>query len=181
MSESGPSGLFVRLKGHLSLSRAQTIFGLLAALLSIGGTVYGYLKVTSPPDIGDVVAVVRDRNDKPVPDATVEVLTPKDALVTSFTAVEPATARHTLKEGTYRLRVSHPKYATETRTIEILGGQTSEVRFRLGPRAVATPPPTSPPSSPGSSGSSGTSGTDAVRDATRAVNEGVEAVKKIFR
>jgi hypothetical protein len=169
-------GLFLRLKGHLSLSRAQTIFGLIAALLSIGGTVYGYLKVTAPPDIGEVVAVVRDRNDKPVPDATVEVLTPKDALVTSFSATEPPTGRHTLKEGTYRLRVTHPKFATETRTIEVLGGQTSEVRFRLGPRVAATPPPPTAPSS-----SSGTTAGNPVQDAAKAVNESVEAVKKIFR
>jgi hypothetical protein len=174
-SSSGPSGLFLRLKGHLSLSRAQTIFGLLAALLSIGGTVYGYLRVTTPADTGELVTLVRDRADKPIADAIIEVLTPKDALVTSFTATEPTGGRRTLKEGTYRLRVTHPKYATETRTIEVLGGQTSEVRFRLGPRVAATPPPTSPTTG------SGTTAGKPVEDAARAVNQGVEAVKKIFR
>jgi hypothetical protein len=136
----GAPGLFVRLRAHLSLSRAQAIFGLIAACLSIGGTVYGYLRVTRPPDTGELVAFVRDRADKPLPDATIEVLTPKDALVTSLTAIDPAGARYTLKEGTYRLRVSHPKLATETRTVQVIAGQTSEIRFRLGPRAAAASP-----------------------------------------
>jgi hypothetical protein len=152
----------VRLRGSLSLSRAQTIFGLLAALLSIGGSVYGYLRVTRPPDTGELVAHVRDRADRPLGDAIVEVLTPKDALVTTLMAAEPG-ARTTLKEGTYRLRVSHPGHAPETRTVQVLAGQTSEIRFRLAPRAAATP------------------GGSPVGDATRAVTEGVESLKKIFR
>ena len=155
----GKPALFLRLRAHLTLSRTQAIFGIVAATLSIGGSVYGYLRVTRPPDTGQMVTFVRDRADKPVADATIEVLTPKDALVTSFAAGEPA--RSTLKEGTYRLRVSHPRYASETRTVQVLAGQTSEIRFRLGPRAAAAPGP--------------------VGGAARAVGEGVEAVKKIFR
>jgi hypothetical protein len=157
---STPSGLFVKLRGHLSLSRAQAIFGLIAALLSIGGSVYGYLRVTRPPNTGELLAVVRDRADKPLPEATIEVLTPKDALVTSLSATDPAGARYTLKEGTYRLRVSHPKLATETRTVQVIAGQTSEIRFRLAPRAAA-----SPGAAPG----------------TQPVGEAVEALKKILR
>ncbi len=159
--------LFVRLRGSLSLSRAQTIFGLVAALLSIGGSVYGYLRVTTrPPDTGELVAIVRDRGDKPLAEATVEVLTPKDALVTTLVAAELG-ARSTLKEGTYRVRVSHPRHAPETRTVQVIAGQTSEIRFRLAPRATAAP---------GGAGSS-----SPVDDATRAVTEGVESLKKIFR
>jgi len=170
MSEAATPGLLVRLRGHLSLSRAQTIFGLFAALLSIGGTVYGYLKVTSPPDTGELVTLVRDRADKPIADAIVEVLTPKDVLVTSFTATEPTGGRRTVKEGTYKLRVTHPKYASETRTVQVLAGQTSEVRFRLAPPAAARPAP-----------ASSAGGSSPVDGATRAVNEGVESLKKIFR
>jgi hypothetical protein len=171
MSEAATPGLLVRLRGHLSLSRAQTIFGLFAALLSIGGTVYGYLRVTSPPDTGELVTLVRDRADKPIADAIVEVLTPKDVLVTSFTATEPTGGRRTVKEGTYKLRVTHPKYASDTRTVQVLAGQTSEVRFRLAPPAAARPAP--------ASGAAG--GSSPVNEATRAVNEGVESLKKIFR
>jgi hypothetical protein len=162
VSDAGSSkapGLFVRLRAHLSLSRAQTIFGLIAAMLSIGGSVYGYLRVTRPPDTGQLVAIVRDRADKPLLDATIEVLTPKDALVTSLSATDPAGARYTLKEGTYRLRVSHPKLATETRTVQVIAGQTSEIRFHLAPRATAAP----------------------VAPATPPVGEAIESLKKIFR
>ena len=153
-------GLFVRLRAQLSLSRTQAIFGIIAACLSIGGSLYGYLKVTRPPNTGEIIAFVRDRADKPLPDATIEVLTPKDALVTSLPTTEPMGARYRLKEGTYRLRVSHPRLATETRTVQILAGQTSEVRFRLGPRAAASPGvvPGAPP-----------------------VGDAVESLKKIFR
>jgi hypothetical protein len=157
---STPSGLWTRLRAHLSLPRAQAIFGLFAALLSIGGSLYGYLRVTRPPDTGELLAVVRDRADKPLLDATIEVLTPKDALVTSLRASDPAGARYTLKEGTYRLRASHPKLATETRTVQVIAGQTSEVRFHLGPRAAASP---------------------VVPGAQQPVGEAVEALKKIFR
>lgn len=155
-------GLFVRLRAHVSLPRTQAIFGLIAALLSIGGSVYGYLRVTRPPDMGELVTIVRDRADKPIADATVEVLTPKDALVTTLVASEPG-ARYPLKEGTYRLRVSHPKYGPETRTVQVIAGQTSEIRFRLGPRAATAP------------------GGSPVDEASRAVSEGVETLRKIFR
>ena len=158
-----PPGLFVRLRGHLSLSCAQAIFGLVAACLSIGGSVYGYLKVTRPPNTGELVAFVRDRADKPLTDATVEVLTPKDALVTSFPATEPPGPR-TLKEGMYKLRVSHPKLTTETRVVQVLAGQTSEVRFRLGPRSASASP-----------------GAPVGDAATGVVNKGVDEIKKIFR
>jgi len=151
--------LFVKLRAHLSLSRAQAIFGIIAAVLSIGGSVYGYLRVTRPPNTGELVAIVRDRGDKPLPEATIEVLTPKDALVTSLRASDPAGARYTLKEGTYRLRASHPKLAAETRTVQVIAGQTSEIRFRLAPRAAASP--TVPSTEP--------------------VGEAVETLKKIFR
>ena len=156
MTDGAGSGLFVKLRAHVSLSRAQAILGLVAAALSIGGSVYGYLRVTRPPNTGELVAIVRDRGDRPVPDATIDVLTPKDALITSLTAGEPAGARYILKEGTYRLRASHPRLATETRTVQVIAGQTSEIRFRLGPRATASPGP--PP-----------------------VGEAVETLKKIFK
>ena len=165
----GERRLFDRLRGSISLSRTQAIAGLVAAFLSMGGSVYGYLRITSPPTHGELVAVVHDRADAPLLDAQIDVLTPKEALVTSFSSADTG-ARRPLKEGTYRLRVSHPKYATETRLVQVIAGQTSEVRFKLGPRAVAAPPPaTTGAASP------------AVDDATRAVNEGVDAFKRIFK
>jgi len=156
------SGLFIRLRGHLSLSRVQATLGIIAALLSIGGFLYGYLRPgkAAPVDQGEIVAIVQEaKSGRPVGDATVELLTPKDALVTTV----PSTGgegRRQIKEGTYRLRVTHPRYATEVRQIQVVAGQTAEIRVRLAPRSA--------PASP-------------LTPAERAVNEGVEGLKKIFR
>jgi len=152
-------GLLLKVRGHLSLTRVQAVFGLIAALLSIGGALYGYLRPGRAPDTGELVAIVQEaKSGRPVTDATLELLTPKDALVTTL-AMNGNEARRPMKEGTYRLRVSHPRYATEVRQIQVLAGQTAEIRVRLAPR-----PPTGP-----------------LAPAERAVNEGVEALKKIFR
>jgi hypothetical protein len=155
-------GLMLRVRGHLSLSRVQAIFGIIAALLSIGGALYGYLRPGRAPHTGDVVAVVQDaRSGKAVTDATVEILTSKDALVTTLAATS-GEARSQMKEGAYRLRVTHPRFATEVRQIQVIAGQTTEVRVRLAPRAAAAPTP--------------------LGSAERAVNEGVDALKKkVFR
>jgi hypothetical protein len=116
--------------------RVRALIGIVAACLSIGGSIYGYLRVIRRAhSTGELVTQVRDRADRPVLNASVEVLTPTDSVVTKFIAAEPTGGRRSLKEGTYRVRVSHPKYAPEIRTVEIVGGQTSQVRFRLGPRA----------------------------------------------
>ena len=70
-------------------------------------------------------------------------------------------ARRQTKEGTYRLRVTHPRYVTEMRQIQVQPGQTAEVFFRLTPRVAATRLRANP--------------------AERVVNEGVDSLKKIFR
>ena len=70
---------------HPSLPHMQTIVGLLAGLLSIGGFAYSYIWATTPavPTRGDVIAAAVDaRTEKTIPDATLEVFTLKDALVT---------------------------------------------------------------------------------------------------
>ncbi|HXD95733.1 MAG TPA: carboxypeptidase-like regulatory domain-containing protein [Candidatus Acidoferrum sp.] len=153
-------GLMLRVRGHLSLPRVQAIFGLIAALLSIGGALYGYLRPGRAPHTGDLVAMVQEaRSGKAVTDATVEILTPKDALVTTLGA-SSGEARSQMKEGPYRLRVTHPRFATEVRQIQVIAGQTTEVHVRLAPRPAASP----------------------LGPAERAVNEGVETLKKkVFR
>jgi carboxypeptidase family protein len=151
----------LKVRGHLSLSRVQAIFGIVAALLSIGGTL-GYISLSSPPT-GDVVAILQDaRSGKPVADATVELLTPtKDAVVTTLNATS-GQARQRVKEGPYRLRVTHPHYGAEVRQIQVIAGQTAEIRFRLAPRAAAA-------------------GSSPLAPAEKALSEGVDTIKKIFR
>lgn len=158
----------------MSLSRAQTAVGLLAATLSIGGSMYGYVIATRQSDRGELVTLVREsKNDKPIVDATIEVLTTNDALVTSFVTTDAAGARRPLKEGMYRVRVRHPRFVPEARIVQVLAGQTSEVRFRLAPPVVAAPPSAKRRAASG--------GKSPASSAARAVSEGLESLKKIFR
>jgi Carboxypeptidase regulatory-like domain len=138
----------------------QAICGLVAALLSISGALYGYLRPGRAPHAGDVVAIVQEaRSGKPVTDATVEILTPRDALVTTLLATG-GEARSQMKEGPYRLRVTHPRFAPEVRQIQVIAGQTTQVQVRLAPRASTSP----------------------LAPAERAVNDGFDALrKKVFR
>ena len=128
-------------KPHASLSKVQQLAGLLAALISIGGFIFSYLYATQGgmPSKGDVVAVVQEhRSEKPLPGATIEVFTMENAIVTTLTPKEEGRVKQTLKEGHYRFRVMHPRFGTEMRQVYVMAGQTSEIRFRLNPRPIAT-------------------------------------------
>jgi hypothetical protein len=126
-----------RIRAVLTLTRFQAIVGITAGFLSIGVTVWGVLFATrTPATSGELVAIVQEaRTEKPVADATIELLTPKDALVATLVA-KNGQARQTLKEGAYRLRVSHPRFGTEVRQIQMLAGQRQEIRVKLAPRAA---------------------------------------------
>lgn len=147
---------------RFSLPWFQSIVGLVAGLISIAGAAYSVLRVWSPPvPQGQLVAVVVEaRSDRPVPEATVEVLTRDDALVTTLTAGDGGRARSALPEGTYRLRVSHPRFRPEVRQVRVMPGQTAEVRVSLARRAHGGSP---------------------VDQAARAVGQGVGAVERFFR
>jgi hypothetical protein len=135
-------GLVLRVRGFLSLTRVQATLGIIAASLSIAGALYGYLKphvAPAPPVIGQVVAVVQEPSGKAVTDATVEVLTLKDAVVTTLPLGSNGRAQGKLKEGTYRLRVTHPKYEASARQIQVIAGETAEIHVRLNPRASDSP------------------------------------------
>jgi hypothetical protein len=144
------------LRAQLTLSRFHAIVGIIAGLVSISVGLYSYLHFSKPAAtvVGEIVAIVQDaKTGGPVPDATVEILTLKDAVVTTLAPGSGGVARGKVKEGTYRLRVAHPRYAAETRQVQIVAGQTAEVRLKL------------------------------VQPTPRAgrVDEAVGAVKKIFR
>ncbi|MBI4172344.1 MAG: carboxypeptidase regulatory-like domain-containing protein [Actinobacteria bacterium] len=155
--------LLERIRSTLTLTRFQAIVGIIAGALSIGVTVWGILFASrAPVTSGELVTIVQEaRTGKPVADATIELLTVRDALVTTLVATG-GQARQTLKEGAYRLRVSHPKFSAEVRQIQVLAGQTQQIRIRLAARAAEKP------ASP-------------IEKAGKAVDEGVEAVKKLFR
>ena len=128
--------LFERLRAIITLHRFQAIVGITAGFLSIGATVWGILFATRAPRSGEIVLIVQEaRSDKPLAAATVELLTPKDALITTLVTTE-GQARQKLAEGTYRLRVSHPGFTTEVRQIQVVPGQNQEIRVRLAARPV---------------------------------------------
>jgi hypothetical protein len=138
-----PSGAIGRLvqyaRTHVTLPRTHAIIGILAGCISISLGLYSYLQLAKPvaPVVGEVVAIVQDaRSGRPVPDATVEILTLKDAVVTTLVPGTGGQARGKLKEGTYRLRVTHPRFGAEARQVQVFAGQTSEVHVRLVPPAA---------------------------------------------
>ena len=115
---------------NLSLSKVQTLVGLTAGILSISGALVAFFKPA--PDKGKLVAIVQDaKTDKAVSDATIEVLTPTDVLITTLKPDYSGEAHFTLGEGRYRLRVSHPRYLSEVRDIQLISSQNTEVRVQL--------------------------------------------------
>lgn len=147
---------------RVSLSSFQALVGVTAGIISIAGAGYSAVQLLKPaPSFGEVVAIVREaRSDKPVADATVELFTLHEALVTTLTSEKSGRVRQQVKEGPYRLRVSHPAFGAETRQVQVLPGQTAEVRISLTQRAGGASP---------------------IDQATRAVNEGVGTARRILR
>src|SRR5215469_17032211 len=115
---------------NVSLSRVQTIVGLMAGIISIAGFLLAFFKPA--PDKGKLVTFVQDaKTEKAVPDATIEVLTLADVLVTTLRPDSSGEAYYTLNEGHYRVRVNHPQYVSETRDVRLMSGQNTEVHVQL--------------------------------------------------
>lgn len=147
---------------RLSLSGCQAIVGLTAGLLSIAGGAYSAVQLFGlAPDSGEVVAVVREaRTEKPLPGATVEIFTSQDAPLVTLTADESGRARYRVREGEYRLRVSHPRFGAEIRRVRVFAAQTAEVRISFSETAGVSP---------------------SVGKARRAVDEGISTVERFVR
>jgi hypothetical protein len=124
------------------LPKIQMIVGLMAGIVSILGALYSMRSPSvSAPLLGELVAVVREnRSNKPVTDAMVEVLAPNDAVVTRLTSRPEGRARIPLREGDYRLVVSHPLLGRESRQIHVQPGRTAVFQIVLGqpPTQVVT-------------------------------------------
>ena len=136
LSHEAPIGVGARL--HKPLTKIQAVVGLGAGLLTIAGGAVSLTGFTVQlPSKGEVVAVVQDAARNPVPDATVEILTRQDALVTTITAERDGRVMHRVKEGQYRVRVTHPQFATQVRQVEVHAGERSEIRLLLTRRPPA--------------------------------------------
>lgn len=138
------------------LSRIQAVVGVLAGIVSIVGAGFSVVEFVRPAHSGDLVAVVQAAGShRSVPDATVEVLTPQDAIVATLTPDSTGRVTQELREGDYVVRVSHPLYAADIRRVHVMPRQTVEIRATL--RAGSSSP------------------------IDRAVNNGVSAVRRAFR
>jgi hypothetical protein len=125
------------------LSRFQAVVGITAGLLSIGGMVYSTTRHYVKQSVqGDIIAVVQEASSgKPVLDATVEIYTPENRLVTTLAPKQQGRARQGVNEGPYNLRVSHPRFVSQTRQVQVQPGQTTEVHVVLMRPAPLPPPP----------------------------------------
>jgi hypothetical protein len=123
----------------------QMVIGLAAGIISIGGAVYSLVFTSnSVAGQGEIVAVIRENgSNKAVRDATVEVLTQDNAVVTRFTSRPEGRAKMPVKAGGYRLRVAHPSLGQDTRQVLVRPGQTTEIHVSLGPppAQLKRPPP----------------------------------------
>jgi len=110
--------------------------GVAAGLITITGSIVSLAGLHErPPVLGEMIAVIQDMRERaPLPEATVEILTPQDALVTTLTAPSDGRVARRLKEGKYRVRVSHPQFMPQVRQIEVSSGERSELRVSLAPR-----------------------------------------------
>jgi len=145
-----------RLARGLSLTRVQTLVATLAGIASISGAALSAVEFARGGNTGELVAIVQAAGShRIVTDATVEILNTQDALVATLTPDATGRATQELKEGTYVVRVSHPRYAVEARRIQVTPQQTIEVRTNL--RAGSSSP------------------------VNRAVDKGVSAVRRAFR
>jgi len=123
-------GILSPFRLKISFSRLQTFVGLAAGVLSIAGALAAFLRPA--PDKGVLMAIVQDaQTERAVSDATIEILTPRDALVKTLTPDWSGKARCTLDEGRYRLRVSHPRYREEVREVQMVSRESTEVRVQL--------------------------------------------------
>jgi hypothetical protein len=127
-----------------------------AGIVSITGAGFSVVQFARPANTGDLVTIVQAAGARgTVTDATIEVLTPQNAIVATLTPDSTGRVTQELTEGVYVVRVSHPRYASEERRVQVQPRQTVEIRTSL--RAGSSSP------------------------IKRAVNGGAGAVRRAFR
>jgi hypothetical protein len=123
------------------LSGLQAVVGIIGGLLSVGGMLAPMVGHATFQTHGDFVGVIEEaRSRQPILDATVEITTAQNDVVTTLVSMDHGRIRQPLKEGEYRVRVNHPRFGPEVRQIKVIAGQTSEVHLVLAPRPVPPPP-----------------------------------------
>lgn len=136
-----------------TLSKYQAVLGFVATVLSVGGTGLTLprmlISAAHGSPNGDVAIVVRDaRVGSAVTNASIEILTTEDALITTVTSDPGGLAHHSLKEGRYHVRVRHPRYAMDAQPVVVMKGQRTVVPVRLRDDVPAAAPAGGARSSP---------------------------------
>ncbi|MGE5358657.1 MAG: carboxypeptidase-like regulatory domain-containing protein [Bacteroidales bacterium] len=111
----------------------QPVIAVLTGLVTIAGAAYSAVKYLGPTrDTGQIVAVVQEaKSGQPVADATIEILTPGDALIATLKPDSAGRLSYSLKEGTYGVRVSHKGYATVIKEVQVTPGRRVETTVQL--------------------------------------------------
>ncbi len=111
----------------------QPAVAVLTGLVTLGGAAFSVIRYLAPSsDTGQIVALVQEaRSGQAVADATIEILTPSEALVATLKPDAAGRLSYTLKEGTYDVRVSRKGYATVTREVQVTPGQRVEITLPL--------------------------------------------------
>jgi hypothetical protein len=87
-----------------------------------------------------VTTVQEAGSHRSITDATIEVLTSQDEIVATLTPDATGRATRDLTEGSYVVRITHPRYAAETRRVQVLSRQTVEIRANLRTGSTAASP-----------------------------------------
>ena len=127
----------------LALPKLQAFIGIGAGMITIlatGGSMLGINTLRAPVH-GEVVASISTaRYRTPVRDAMVEILTPASAVVTTLNADDEGRIYYRLREGQYRLRVTHPQYTPDQKDVQVWAGQRADIRLALTSRTPAPKP-----------------------------------------
>jgi hypothetical protein len=114
------------------LSRFQAVIGTLAGIVSITGATFSLVQIVRLAGTGDLVTIVQAAGSRGnVTDATIEVLTPENAIVATLTPDSTGRVTQALTAGVYVVRVSHPRYEPEVRRVQVQARQTVEIRASL--------------------------------------------------
>jgi len=97
------------------LTRVQTLVGITAGILSVAGTLFPLVGFSTFPTHGEFVGVVHDaRSRQPIVNATVEILTAQNAIVTTLLSMGDGASPE--PEGRpVRVRVRYPRFIPEVR------------------------------------------------------------------
>ena len=115
---------------NISMSKVQTFVGLTAGILSITGALAAFFGPA--PNKGELVVMVEDaRTQQTISDAKIEVVTPSGAVITTLKPSWSGKASSRLDEGSYKVRVQHPRYGLTVRDVQLISSHSTELRIEL--------------------------------------------------